>query len=39
MNNNNLISLNEDPINLFAKWYEEAKSNALANSIFVLVGA
>ena len=25
MNNNNLISLNEDPINLFAKWYEEAK--------------
>ena len=27
MNNNNLISLNEDPINLFAKWYEEAKKN------------
>jgi len=25
MNNNNLISLNEDPIDLFAKWYEEAK--------------
>ena len=25
MNNNNLISLNEDPIYLFAKWYEEAK--------------
>ena len=27
MNNNNLISLNEDPINLFVKWYEEAKIN------------
>ena len=27
MNNNNLISLNEDPIDLFAKWYEEAKKN------------
>ena len=25
MNNNNLISLNEDPIDLFTKWYEEAK--------------
>ena len=25
MNNNNLILLNEDPIDLFAKWYEEAK--------------
>jgi len=25
MNNNNLISLNKDPIDLFAKWYEEAK--------------
>ena len=25
MNNNNLISLNEDPIDLFAKWYESAK--------------
>jgi len=25
MNNNNLISLNEDPIELFTKWYEEAK--------------
>jgi len=25
MNNNNLISLNENPIDLFAKWYEEAK--------------
>ena len=25
MNNNNLISLNDDPINLFSKWYEEAK--------------
>ena len=27
MNNNNLISLNKDPIDLFAKWYEEAKKN------------
>ena len=27
MNNNNLISLNDDPIDLFAKWYEEAKKN------------
>ena len=27
MNNNNLISLNKDPIDLFAKWYEEAKTN------------
>jgi len=27
MNNNNLISLNENPIDLFAKWYEEAKKN------------
>ena len=27
MNNNNLISLNEDPIDLFTKWYEEAKKN------------
>ena len=25
MNNNNLFSLNEDPIDLFTKWYEEAK--------------
>ena len=25
MNNYNLISLNENPIDLFAKWYEEAK--------------
>ena len=25
MNNNNLISLNDDPIDLFSKWYEEAK--------------
>ena len=25
MNNNNLISLEEDPIDLFSKWYEEAK--------------
>ena len=25
MNNNNLISLNENPIDLFSKWYEEAK--------------
>ena len=27
MNNNKLISLNKDPIDLFAKWYEEAKIN------------
>ena len=27
MNNNDLISLNENPIDLFAKWYEEAKKN------------
>ena len=27
MNNNNLISLNENPIDLFVKWYEEAKKN------------
>ena len=27
MNNNNLNSLNENPIDLFAKWYEEAKKN------------
>ncbi len=27
MNNNNLISLNENPIDLFAKWYEEAKKS------------
>ena len=26
MNNNNLISLNADPIDLFDKWYEEAKN-------------
>ena len=25
MKNNNLISLNDDPIDLFSKWYEEAK--------------
>ena len=25
MKNNNFISLNEDPIDLFAQWYEEAK--------------
>ena len=29
MNNNNLISLNEDPIDLFSKWYEEAKKTEL----------
>ena len=27
MNNNDLISLNQNPIDLFAKWYEEAKKN------------
>ena len=27
MNNNNLVSLKEDPIDLFTKWYEEAKKN------------
>ena len=32
MNNNNLISLNEDPINLFAKWYEEAKNTEVNDS-------
>tara|TARA_B100000686_G_scaffold253910_1_gene265046 strand:+ start:90 stop:692 length:603 start_codon:yes stop_codon:yes gene_type:complete len=29
MKNNNLISLNRDPIDLFAEWYEEAKKTEI----------
>ena len=38
MKNNNLISLNRDPIDLFAQWYEEAKKTVTMALVCVAIG-